>query len=555
MLFETLSVARDFGRIHEISSILIKYGFGDMVSRLGVASIIESAGHALKWKEVEDLTKIEPAVRVRKALEEMGPTFIKLGQILATRADLFPPEWIVEFKKLQDQVQTVPYEDLAAQVEEDLGARPEEIFAEFCTEPLAAASISQVHKALLKNGDAAVVKIRRPGIRSIVEADLRLLASLADIAEREIKALQRYHPKEIAHQFTLSMRRELDLANECRNAERMMVNFKNDPYIVIPKIYWEWTCERINVQEYIDGIHGYDLELIDEAGLDRQLLATRGAEAVLKMILKHGFFHADPHPGNCFFLTNNRIAFIDFGMVGRLSESRRDQVLNLLRGFVDQDSQPVVKVLLQWSSSSISPHERDSLVLDVENFIDQYHDVPLKELNITDLLNDLTTLLRDHQLNLPSDLTLLLKAAITLEGLGRQLDPEFNLVEVATPLMTQIFWARYSPDALLKKGKNNFFTLAELLFDLPKDLHQLMESMRHGVLGVKIDINKPSWLSKELDRLINRLSISLVTSALIVGSSIVATTEGGSSSVIGFLGFIGAFIGGIWLLLSIWRSG
>ncbi len=390
-------------------------------------------------------------------------------------------------------------------------------YAEFCMKPLAVASISQVHKALLKNGDAVVVKIRRPGIRSIVEADLRLLASLSDIAEREIKVLQRYHPKEIAHQFTLSMRRELDLANECRNAERMMVNFKNDQNIVIPKIHWQWTCERINVQEYIDGIHGYDLEAIDEAGLDQQLLATRGAEAVLKMILKHGFFHADPHPGNCFFLVNNRIAFIDFGMVGRLSESRRDQVLNLLRGFVDQDTQPVVKVLLQWSSSPISPHERDSLVLDVENFIDQYHDVPLKELNITDFLNNLTTLLRDHQLNLPSDLTLLLKAAITLEGLGRQLDPGFNLVEVSTPLMTQIFWARYSPDALLKKGKNNFFTLAELLIDLPKDLHQLMESMRHGALGVKIDINKPSWLSKELDRLINRLSISLVTSARAIG--------------------------------------
>lgn len=351
------------------------------------------------------------------------------------------------------------------------------------------------------------------------------------------------------------MRRELDLATECRNAERMIVNFRKDPYTVIPKVYWEWTCERINVQEFIDGIHGYDLTEIEKAGLDRKLLATRGSEAVLKMILKHGFFHADPHLGNCFYLENNRIAFIDFGMVARLSENRRDQVLNLLRGLIDQDAQPVVKVLLQWSSNSISPLERESLVLDVESFIDQYHDIPLKDLIITELLNNLTTLLRDHQLNLPSDLSLLMKAAITLEGLGRQLDPDFNLVEEAAPLMTQIFWARYSPEALIKKGKSNFLTLTELLMDLPKDLHQLMDSMRHGALGVKIDINKPSWLGKELDRTINRLSISLVTSALIVGSSIVTTSEGGSSSVFGFLGFIGAFMGGIWLLLSIWRSG
>jgi ubiquinone biosynthesis protein len=554
MLLETLKVARDFGRIHEISSILIRYGFGDMVRRLGVANIVESAGHVLKWQEVDDLTQIEPPVRVRRALEDMGPTFVKLGQILATRADLFSPDWLAEFKKLQDQVKTIPYEQLVGQIEEDLGAKPEEIFAEFSPQPLAAASISQVYKAHLQDGSPVVVKIRRPGIRSVVEADLRLLAQLAEIAEQEIKPLQRYRPKEIAHQFTLSMRRELDLAAECRNAERMMTNFIDDANIVIPKVYWQWTSERINVQQFIDGIPGYDIDAIEKAGLDRKILAKRGAETVLKMILEDGFFHADPHPGNCFYLNNNRIAFIDFGMVGRLSEDRRDQVLNLLRGLVDKDSQRVVKVLLQWSDNT-SPHNRDSFFLDIDEFIDQYHDIPLKELNITDLLNKLTTLLRDHQLNLPSDLTLLLKAFITLDGLGRQLDPEFNLVEVATPLIQRIFLARYSPDALFKKGKNNLFNLAELLTDLPKDLHQLMESMRRGALSVKIDIDKPDWLSKELDRTINRLSVSLVTSALIVGSSIVTTVEGGPSSFFGLMGFIGAFIGGLWLLLSIWRSG
>ena len=555
MILETLSAARDFGRIHEISSILIRYGFGDIVRRLGIANIVESAGHILKWKEVEDLTHLEAPVRVRRAMEDMGPTFVKLGQILATRSDLFPPEWLVEFKKLHDQVQSIPYEKLLSQVEEDLGARPEEIFMEFSTQPLAAASMSQVYKARLKDGNSVIVKIRRPGIRSIVEADLRLLSQLAEIAEQEIKTLQRYRPKEIVHQFTLSMRRELDLAAECRNAERMMVNFKDDANIIIPKVYWEWTSERMNVQEFIDGIPGYDIKAIEKSELDRKLLATRGVEAVLKMILQDGFFHADPHPGNCFYLSNNRIAFIDFGMIGRLSEDRRDQVLNLLRGLIDEDSQRVVKVLLQWSSAHTSAHDRDSLALDIDDFIDQYHDIPLKQLNITDFLNNLTTLLRDHQLNLPPDLTLLLKAFITLEGLGRQLDPEFNLVEAASPLIKRIFLARYSPDALYKKGKTNLFSLTELLTDLPRDLHRLIESMRHGTLGVKIDVNQPNWLIKELDRIVNRLSVSLVTSALIVGSSIVTTVEGGSSSAFGLMGFVGAFLGGVWLLLSIWRSG
>ncbi len=554
MLLETLKVARDFGRIHEISSILIRYGFGDMVRRLGIASIVESAGHALKWQEVDDLTQLEPPVRVRRALEDMGPTFVKLGQILATRADLFSPEWLTEFRKLQDQVKTVPYQQLLAQIEEDLGAKPEEIFAEFNHQPLAAASISQVYKARLQDGSPVVVKIRRPGIRSVVEADLRLLAQLAEIAEQEIKPLQRYRPKEIVHQFTRSMRRELDLAAECRNAERMMSNFEDDANIVIPKVYWQWTCERLNVQEFIDGIPGYDLDAIKVAGLDHKLLATRGAEAILKMILEDGFFHADPHPGNCFYLSDNRIAFIDFGMVGRLSEVRRDQVLNLLRGLIDKDSQRVVKILMQWSDNP-NLHNLDVFFLDIDDFIDQYYDIPLKELNITELLNNLTTLLRDHQLNLPPDLTLLFKAFITLDGLGRQLDPEFNLVEMATPLLKRIFLMRYSPDALLKRSKDNLLGLAELMTDLPKDLHKLMESMRHGSLGLKIDINKPEWLGKELDRTINRLSISLVTSALIVGSSIVTTVEGGPSSFFGLMGFVGAFIGGVWLLLSIWRSG
>ena len=554
MLLETLKVARDFGRIHEISSILIRYGFGDIVRRLGVASIVESAGHVLKWQEVDDLTQITPPVRVRRALEDMGPTFVKLGQILATRADLFSPEWLSEFRKLQDQVKTVPYQQLLTQIEEDLGAKPEEIFAEFNHQPLAAASISQVYKARLQDGSPVVVKIRRPGIRSVVEADLRLLAQLAEIAEQEIKPLQRYRPKEIVHQFTRSMRRELDLAAECRNAERMMSNFEGDTNIVIPKVYWQWTCERLNVQEFIDGIPGYDLDAIEEAGLDRELLATRGAEAILKMILEDGFFHADPHPGNCFYLSDNRIAFIDFGMVGRLSEERRGQVLNLLRGLIDKDPQRVVKILMQWSDNP-SLHNLDVFSLDIDDFIDQYSDIPLKELNITELLNNLTTLLRDHQLNLPPDLTLLFKAFITLDGLGRQLDPDFNLVEMATPLLKRIFLMRYSPDALLKRSKDNLLGLAELITDLPKDLHKLMESMRHGSLGLKIDINKPEWLGKELDRTINRLSISLVTSALIVGSSIVTTVEGGPSSFFGLMGFVGAFIGGVWLLLSIWRSG
>jgi ubiquinone biosynthesis protein len=554
MLWEALGAARDLGRLHDIASVLIRFGFGDMVRRVGLSNALERAGKVLHWKEATELAQLEPPARVRRALEELGPTFVKLGQILATRMDLFSSEWITEFEKLQDSVPVIPFEDIRQQIEMALGEPIENVFKHLNEEPIAAASIAQVYRAQFDDGSDVILKVRRPNIKTIIEADLRLLHRLAKVIETEAPDLKRFQPQEVVHQFTLSLRNELDLAAECRNAERIAANFKDHPEIVIPKVYWQWSGEQLNIQEFIDGIPGRDLQAVDEQGLDRKILAKHGAQAVLKMILEDGFFHADPHPGNIFYLRDGRIAFIDFGMVGRLSEERREQVLHLMRGLITKDSRRVVKVLLKWSSST-SAHNKESFFLDIDDFIDQYHDIPIKELNITELLNRLTTLLRDHQLNLPSDLTLLFKAFITLDGLGRELDPEFNLVEVATPLLQRIFLARYSPDVLLKRGKDNIVNIAELLTDLPEDLHQLMESMRQGALGVKIDINKPEWLSKELDRSVNRLSVSLVTSSLIVGSSIVSTVEGGTSSFFGLMGFIGAFCGGIWLLFSIIRSG
>ncbi|OQK15106.1 ubiquinone biosynthesis protein UbiB [Methyloprofundus sedimenti] len=553
MILGTLNAAKDLGRVHEIALILIRYGFGDMVRRLGLSNIIDRAGKVLHWSEVEELAHLEPPARVRRALEEMGPTYVKLGQILATRADLFSAEWINEFAKLQDQVQAVPFSEIEPQLLEDLGGQIDDFFSEFNHQPFATASIGQVYLARLKRGHQVIVKVRRPGIRPKVEADLRLLKQIAEIAERESKDFRRFQPKEIIHQFTLSMRRELDLAGECRNAERIASAFSNDPVIIIPKVYWQWTSERMNVQEYIDGIPARDLVAINNAGLDRKQLARNGAEIVMKMVLEDGFFHADPHPGNLFFLPENRIAFIDFGMVGRLTEERRSQLVHLLQGVVARNTSQVVRILLKWAGDTLANTE--SLTTDVDGLIDQYHDVSLKDIDIAGFLNDLTTLLRDHQLKLPPDLTLLMKTLITLEGMGRQLDPDFNIVQVATPFLQRALFKRYTPDAIVKQSWQSFSGMLELLTELPNDLHRLLDLARRGALGVRLDIAKPEWLAKELDRVVNRLSVSLITSALIVGSSIVSTVEGGASSFLGLIGFVGAFMGGIWLLFSIWRSG
>jgi ubiquinone biosynthesis protein len=556
MLWETLSAARDLKRLHDISTILIRYGFGDIVRRMGMAGALERAGKVLHWNEPTELASLEPPARVRRALEDMGPTFIKLGQILATRVDLFAPDWIAEFEKLQDHAPSVPFSEIYQQLEQDLAARPEDIFDELNEEPLASASIAQVHRACLANGAEVIIKVRRPGIRPLVEADLRLLDRLASIMQAESPDLRRFHPREVVRQFTLSLRRELDLAAECRSAERIARNFAGHQEIVIPKVYWEWTGERVNVQEYIDGLPGRDLDALEAAGLDRKILAQRGATAVLKMILEDGFFHADPHPGNVFYLPENRIAFIDFGMVGRLSELRRSQLIELLQGMVEQNSLQVVEILLDWSGK-VSVDAR-ALSIEMDVFIDQYHGIPLRQLNFSAMLADLTTLLRDHQLSLPADLALLTKAFISLEGMGRELDPDFDMVAELYPFIRRALLARYTPNALAKRGWHSLASMLDLLTGLPQDLRQLLRAARGGQFKLNIDMERLKHFGDQLDQAASRLSIGIVIAALIIGSSIVMTVKGGPTllglPLFGFIGFICAVIGGIWLLFSIWRS-
>jgi ubiquinone biosynthesis protein len=557
MFWGALSAARDLGRLHDISSILIRYGFGDVVRRLGMAGALERAGKALHWEQATELAQLEPPARVRRALEDMGPTFVKLGQILATRMDLFSPEWIVEFEKLQDRVPALPFDEIRRQVVDSLGCEPEDIFKSLNTEPLAAASIAQVHRACLSDGTDVVIKVRRPGIRSTIEADLRLLQRLAEVIEAETPELRRFRPREVVRQFTLSLRRELDLATECRNAERIAENFKDHSEIVIPKVYWQWSGENLNVQEFIDGIPGRDLAAIDEAHLDRRSLARQGVQAVLKMIVEDGFFHADPHPGNMFYLKDGRIALIDFGMVGHLSEERRNQLIDLLQGLIERQADRVVEVLIDWAAGV--KVDTQALTIEIDAFIDQYHGLALKQINLSKLLADLTSLLRDHELSLPPDLTLLMKTFVTLEGVGRQLDPDFDMTAEASPFLHRAMLARYAPGVLAKRGWQGITTVIDLITGLPKDLRTVLRSIRSGSFRVQVDLDDLERFADRIDQSLSRLAMSGIVAALIVGSSIVMTVQGGPTMLglpfFGLLGFAGAVIGAIGLLFSIWRSG
>lgn len=558
MLIETLGAARDIGRINEIAGVLIRHGFGDTVRRLGLADRLERAGQVLKWDHAADLARVEPPVQVRLAMEELGPTFVKLGQILAGRADLFAPEWITEFQRLHSQVPAVPLEALRPQLREDLGGEPEDVFARFDTEPLAAASIAQVHRAQLKDGTEVIVKIRRPGIRDVIEADLRLLDRLAAIAETELPALKPYRPRELVREFAKSLRRELDLAAECRNAERIAHNFAAVPHVIIPRVYWAHTSERVNTQEFIGGLAGDKLEqLVAGAGFDRVLLAQRGARAVLKMIVEDGFFHADPHPGNVFYLPGNRIAFIDFGMVGRLSARRREDLLALLLGLVQHDPRAVADVLLDWTGDAHGQNLAQ-LETEIEAFVDQYHGTPLAQLNLGQMLADVTTILREHHLALPSDLALLIKAFISLEGMGRGLDPGFHMSTEALPMLRQVLRARYEPQALALRSWQTLRRAFGVLEQLPHDVSRVLRNARRGHLNVGLEINHLKRVGDQIDRAANRLAMALIIAALIIGSSIVMTVKGGPTlfglPLFGFLGFTGAVAGAVWLVRAIWRS-
>ena len=560
MLRETIGAMRDLPRLHAISSVFIKHGLGDLVSRIGITNVLEQAGQMLNLRAAAESVRLEPAQRMRLALEELGPTFVKLGQVLATRIDLFPPDWIAEFEKLHSSVPPVPFEEMLPQVTAALGRSPFEVFRDLEREPFASASIAQVHGARLQDGTPVVLKIRRPGIRDKIQADLRIIEQVAALIESEMPDSRRYQPLAIVGHFGRSLERELDLALEARNVERFRKNFAEDPVIVIPKVYAEWTSEVMNVQERIVGIPGTDMAAVEASGLDRKLLAARGAEAVLRMILIDGFVHADPHPGNVYYLPGNRLGIVDFGMVGRLSPHRRDQVVDLLTGLARVDEEPMINVLLDWAGDA--QVDEAKLASDLDDLVFDYEGVPLKDLRIAVLLRQFAGLIREHSFVIPADLALMFKAIITMEGLGRQYDPDFQVVDHLEPLLRRARLERYQPEVLLKRGRNAVTDFFDVAAGVPRDLARLLRDARRGKVRVDLDLKRLDQFGTQLDRSIDRATMGIMTASLVIGSSIVMTVQGGPTlldlrlyTMLGLGGYLLAFCNSIWIIFGIWRSG
>jgi ubiquinone biosynthesis protein len=560
VLRQTLGIVRELPRLQEIASVFIRHGLGEFVHRIGIAGVLERAGHLLHRSPVAEQVTLEPAQRMRMALEELGPTFVKLGQVMATRVDLFPPRWIAEFEKLHADVPAVPFEALLPELERALGRSPFEVFRDIDPEARGAASIAQVHRAKLQDGTPVVLKVRRPGVREKIDADLRLLRRVAELIESEMPEARRYRPAEIAEQFAKSLEREADFATETRNIERFAQNFAGDPHIVIPRIYPQWTSDVLLVQEHVEGIPATDPPGVQAAGLDRKVLAARGVDAFLKMILIDGFFHADPHPGNVFYLPGNRIVIIDFGMVGRLSPQRRRQVIDLLAGLARMAEEPMLEVLLDWAGDAYVDEVK--LANDVNDMVFDYEGVPLKDIRVANVIRQFAGIVREHSIVLPSDLSLMFKTLITLEGLGRQYDPDFHIIHHLTPLVRTALAERYQPTELVRRGRGVVSEFLNVVGGVPRDLARFLREARRGKTRIDLDLKRLDTFGQRLDRTLDRVTVGIMTASLVIGSAIVLTVRDGPVLLgipvlpaLGLLGYVLAFLNSLWIVYGIWRSG
>lgn len=541
-----LDTGRDLRRLNELTGILLKYGFGDMIRRLGMAAPFEQAGKLMRQSVDRDMLTMEPGERLRRALEEMGPTFVKLGQILATRVDLFPMDWIEQFEKLQDNARALPYEKLLPKIEKSLGKPVDKVFISIDPKPIGVASIAQVHRAVTRNGEQVVLKIQKPGIRSRIESDLRLLDQAAKLAADNSIELRRYRPVDLVREFERSLTRELDFTSESRNADRIRQNMKSLKWLVVPKVYWEYTSAALSVQEYIEGIPARQTDRIEDAGLDRKLLARRGATVAWKMALEDGFFHADPHPGNFLILPRNRIAMLDYGMVGKLTRARQEQMVQIMKSVVMQEPEGCASVLASWADGI--PVKFEQLTADIEDIVTRYYGIPLAELDAAALLLDITSLLRNHDLVLPSDIALLIKAIITLEGFGRVLDPSFDVMSEAEPLIKRMVRIRYSPGRLARSLSMRALDMVDRLYAPPP----VQGSQRSGT-GGGIDPRHLERLVGRLERSQYRLvQTSLTVAGILCGSLLLAGRVAPTIwdiSVFGLMILLSSGTWSIWMML------
>lgn len=549
---------RHLARYRQILTVFFKYGFGDLIELLKIEQYIEIGLQLISKNRRSRLEKLSRAERVRMACEELGPTYIKFGQILSTRPDLVPVDFIKELSKLQDDVPSSPFSEVSKIIESELGAPPEDIFEFFEKAPLASASIGQVYRATLKDGEEVAVKVQRPGIKKIIEVDLEIMLHLETLMERHIEEMSLHQPVKIVEEFTRTLEKEIDYTIEATSMERISRNFLNDLTIYVPKVFRDTTTESILTTELVEGIKVSEIDRLEKAGLDRKLITIRGADIVLKQIIKHGFFHADPHPGNIFVLPDNVICLLDFGMTGSVDRRTREAFSDLAESVVSRNESRATQVLLKLTYWDEDPDIR-LLEKDVADFMGRHLYKPLKDIKIGKLLNDLLDLAFQHRLRIPPEIFLMLKAFSAIEGVGLMLDPDFDMIKQAAPFIKEIKLARLSPQRIT----GDIFSLAIELFqfvqNFPKDILSITRLIKQQKLSLNLEYKGLDKMLSTYDQISNRISFSIIIAALIVGSALIVISKVPplfyDISLIGIVGFLAAAVMGIWLLVAILRKG
>jgi ubiquinone biosynthesis protein len=520
---------RDIGRLREISTVLVRYGFGEIVARLGLGRSRRPRDSSFPPETAEASDNEAPAadgvtnesafaVRFRRVLEDLGPSFIKLGQIASTRADLLPQELIIELRKLQDSVSEVPFEAIREQVERSLGTELDQVFEQFEPEPLAAASIAQVHRATLRTDDGlrqVVVKVQRPGISETIESDLDLLHVLAALVERTIPESRAYSPEGLVRQFDHTVHEELDFTIEAENARRFARNFQSFPGIRFPMVYRHASSKRVLTLEYFDG------KKLDDAiadGASRRAIATLSLEVMIKQIFDDGFFHADPHPGNVIVLGEPEhpvIALIDLGMVGRLSPRLRDLTVDLMVGAIRRDYDAIADAI-EGIGTPIERIDSTRFRTEVALLAERYLGRPISDIELSVLIRDLGRLANAHGLEIPTDFLLVGKALMTVEGIAKQLDPDLDIFEEARPHFLNILKRRYSPERLTMQFLRRVERLSDATANLPHQLSDVLDDLRLGRMRITTE-SKESRLA--FDRLGRRLVASCVFGSSTIGGA------------------------------------
>ena len=549
---------RNFSRYRQILSVLFRYGFDDIVDKLKIDQYLEVGVQFITRTRRENIEKLSRAERLRLLVEELGPTFVKFAQILSTRPDILPADVIAEFEKLQDEVPPYPYAQAREIIESELGDRVENLFSSMEETPLASASVAQVHRAVLHDGEVVAVKVQRPGIRKIIEVDLEIMLHLATLMEKNIEEVALQKPTRIIEEFARTLERELDFTLEAANMERVAAQFVNDRTIYIPKVYSEYSGARVLTMEFIDGIKVSDLEKLREAGMDLKVITARGADFVMKQVFEFGFFHADPHPGNIFVLPENVICPIDFGMTGSVDERQRALFVDIMGSFAQKDAGRCTRLLMDLGEFEEEPDIR-LLEREVEDFMGRHLFKPLKDLDVGRLLQDLLNIATRNKIRIPPVIFLMIKAFTAMEGTARLLDPEFDMIAYTEPFIRRAKLARYALEKIARHVVSALADSVDVLQSLPHETLNLVRLIRQNKLTVNMDMKDLGTLLRDLNQAGNRLSFSIIIAALILSSALLLAFHTPplvyGISLVGMLVFCAAAVMGVWLLVAILRKG